>query len=101
MATGKTAFYNKYRRNDFHKAIEYMRTLQTGTHILPSVVYKVHEVLENKVQTAHEDHERRLFQKYIELGSARSVARYYSIPVNHVCNVVTKVRIELKKAAQQ
>jgi hypothetical protein len=42
------------------------------------------------------DHEVRIFNKYVELGSNRKVAEYYAIPVNHVCNITNKVKKELR-----
>lgn len=44
----------------------------------------------------NDEHEARLFDKYVELGSSRAVARYYQIPLNHVCNVVNKIKVELR-----
>ncbi len=102
MATGtKNEFYRKYRKSDFKQAIEYIRVMQQGCIIPPSAVYKAQKVLENKVNNAHEDHEARIFNKYIELGSSRAVAAWYGIPVNHVCNIVAKVKIELKQVINQ
>lgn len=101
MATGTSNdFYRKYRRSDFKQAVEYIRIMQQGCTILPSNVFKAKNILENP-QSMQQDHEARIFNKYIELGSSRSVAAYYGIPINHVCNVVAKVRKELKQVINQ
>lgn len=101
MATSKTSqFYIKYRKSDFKQAVEYIRVMQQGCNILPSGVHKAKNILENP-QSMQQDHEARIFNKYIELGSSRSVAAYYGIPINHVCNVVAKVKKELKQIINQ
>jgi hypothetical protein len=37
----------------------------------------------------------------VELGSARAVAKYYGIPLNHTVNVINKVKKELKCLLQE
>ena len=95
MATSKTSqFYYRYKKSDILKAIEYLELMQPCVKIPTSNVYKA---LNDKTATVEGDHETRIFNKFTELGSARAVARFYGIPVNHVCNVVAKVRQELKQ----
>ncbi len=97
MATSKTSgFYYKYKKSDLTKAVEYLRLSQTGTSIPIKFadVAKIH--LTNKNKDQYEYHEMLLFNRYIELGSCRAVAKYYGIPVNHTCNIVSKVKKELK-----
>lgn len=93
--TTNGAFFYKYKKNDFAKALEYLRSLQ-GQTIPTSYAHIAAGVLQDKNKTVYEDHEARIFNKYIELGSARKVAAYYNIPVNHTCNVISKVKKELK-----
>lgn len=97
MATSKTSqFFYKYKKNDFAKAVEYL-TLTNNKSAIPikyADVAKSH--LENKNKDQYDYHEMLLFNRYIELGSCRSVARFYGIPVNHTCNVIAKVKKELK-----
>ena len=95
MATSKTSpFYYRYKKSDILKAVEYLEYLQPCVKIPTSNVYKA---LNDKTGTVEGDHETRIFNKFTELGSARAVARFYNIPLNHVCNVVAKVRQELKQ----
>lgn len=95
MATSTNSqFYYRYKKKDLLKAIQYMELMQPCKTI---PITKAVEVLNGKTQTKEDDHEARVFKMFVELGSARAVSRYYNIPVNHVCNVVNKVRAELKK----
>lgn len=97
MATSKTSqFYYKYRKSDLLKAVEYLRLNQTLPTIPIQLAEHAKTYLSTKNQTKYEDHETRIFNKYVELGSCRAVARYYGIPVNHACNVIAKVKTELK-----
>lgn len=100
MATSKTSsFYYRYKRKELSQAVEYLR-LQQGCSFLPSDTHFIHKALNDKqLQTKEDDHEVRVFNKFVELGSSRKVASFYGIPVNHVCNVVNKVRAELKSKA--
>ena len=97
MATSKTSpFYYKYKKSDFTKAVEYIRQTQTLPCLPVSMAYIAKEALSKKNNNANEDHEARIFNKYVELGSARAVSRYYDIPFNHVLNVVNKIKLELR-----
>jgi len=97
MATSKTSgFYYKYRKSDLTKAVEYLRANQTLPTIPIRMADQAKDYLSQKNETIYDDHETRIFNKYVELGSCRSVARFYNIPVNHACNVVAKVKTELK-----
>jgi hypothetical protein len=60
------------------------------------LAYEADAILKTKNKDIHDDHEARIFNKYVELGSMRKVASYYRIPLNHVCNVVNKVKSDLK-----
>ena len=99
MATSKnTQFYKTYRRSDLTKAVEYLQSLQQGCIIPLSYAFKASEVICDKAnQDVNSDHEVRIFNKFVELGGIRKVARYYGIPAMHVSEVVTKIRLELKQ----
>jgi hypothetical protein len=97
MATSKTSgFYYKYKKNDILKAVEYLRSTQVLPTLPESLAITAVKHLKQKNQTIYDDHEARLFNKYVELGSCRAVARYYGIPINHCCNIIAKVKTELK-----
>jgi len=96
MATSKTStFYHKYKKSELLEAVKYLRSLQ-GEEIPPSYADKARKVLDSKILDIYEDHERRIFNKYIELGKMRRVARYFNIPHMHVSNIVNKVKKELE-----
>jgi len=99
MATGSNnKFYRMYKRSDLAKAAEYLRLMQHGYEIPYSVAFKASEVICNKqVKDVFSQHEAAIFNKYIELGGVRAVARYYGIPAMHVSKVVRTVRQELKQ----
>ena len=97
MATSKTsAFYYRHKKNDLLKAVEYMRALTTGTDIPITFAHTAKIVIDSKNKDVHDDHEARIFNKFVELGSGRKVAEYYNIPVQHVCKIIKKVKLELK-----
>lgn len=97
MATSKTSqFFYKFKKTDILKAVEYLRINQSLPVIPESLAHKAKDHLQTKNQTIYDDHEVRLFNKYVELGSCRAVAKFYGIPVNHTCNIISKVRAELK-----
>jgi hypothetical protein len=97
MATSTTSpFYYKYKKSDLTKAVEYLRSTQPAPSIPIKFADVAKEHLSNKNKDQHDYHEMLLFNKFIELGSCRSVARYYGIPVNHTCNIISKVKKELK-----
>jgi len=97
LATSKNVdFYKKYKKNDLVKAVEYMSHITSSKAIPESVAVDALNILKNKNKDIYDDHEARIFNKYVELGSGRAVARYYNIPANHVCNIISKVKKELK-----
>lgn len=102
MATSKNSgFYKKFRKSDIVQAVEYLRLQTSGSCIPLSFAYMAQNALNGKNATKHEDHEARIFNKYIELGSCLSVAKYFGIPYNHTRNVVLKVQAELKQILKQ
>ena len=97
MATSKTSgFYRKYRRKDLVEAVHYLHII--NNNIATSDVNILSRVIFDKANIdIYNDHEVRIFNKFVELGSSRKVATYFNIPLNHVCNVVNKVKQELKQ----
>lgn len=103
MATGKSNdFYYRFKRSDLAKAAEYVYLMQDGPMIPVSVAVQARQILAEKTNAAANngdvftDHEVRIFNRYIELGSCRAVAKFYGIPVNHTCNVINKIKKELR-----
>lgn len=97
MATSSTSkFYYKFKKSNLKQHIEYLRAIEPLPIIDENLAIKANDILTNKANTINGDHEVRIFKKYSELKSSRAVARYYNIPVNHVCNIVSKLKSELK-----
>jgi len=97
MAIGKGHKFSKsHKILENIKAIEYINAIKPLPELPISMAYKAESILKSKNKDIHDDHEARIFNKYVELGSARKVASYYRIPINHVCNIVNKVKSELK-----
>jgi len=97
MAIGKGhKFSLSYQYNEMSKAIDYVSAMKPLPELPIHLAYKADDILKQKNKSIHDDHEARIFNKYVELGSARKVASYYRIPINHVCNIVNKVKSELK-----
>lgn len=97
MAIGKGhKFSQSHKILESIKAVEYINATKPLPELPISMAYKAESILKAKNKDIHDDHEARIFNKYVELGSARKVASYYRIPINHVCNIVNKVKSELK-----
>ena len=88
-------FIRTYRKQDIHKAIEYLHSLQ-NKEIKGAKIAERH--LEKKmITTAKDAHESIIFKKYVELKNMKEVATYFNIPHKHVFIVVNKVKKELKE----
>ncbi len=99
MATSSNSrFYYQYKKSDIVKASDYLYSLLPGsTHS----AIEAEKLLAGKESgTLYENHEARIFNKYIELESIQRVADYFGIPFDHVRHVVRSVRAELKKAVR-
>ena len=78
--------------SDLLKAVEYFNS-QLDLPIIPeSLAEEATKALTKNNIDIETDHEIRIFNKYVGLGSNRKVAEYYGIPVNHVCNITNKVK---------
>lgn len=95
MAFSKTSkFYYQFKKNNNDKAIEYLASLQPSPEI-PTA--KAQQYLNEKQNIdAINWHEVAIFRKYVEIGSMRGVARYFDVSVDHIWDVVNKVRNEIK-----
>jgi hypothetical protein len=94
----RSKFYNKFKKNDYEKAIKYFDS-QKGKSISIEKVTLVENILKNKLKGSPMDaHESIIFNKYVELRSCNDVANYFEIPSSHVFAVVKKMKQELKKA---
>jgi len=96
VTSKKSQFYRKYRKSDIKQAQDYVYSLRPLTSIPISVATKAKQYLDRVPADKHEDHEIRIFNRFIELGSRRAVSRYYGIPIDHVCDVVKKVQKDIK-----
>ena len=97
MATSaNSTFFYKYKKCDMLKAVEYLKSLQPA-EILISHAHKAQKVLDSKTADIYQDHERRIFNKFVELGTMRKVAKHFNIPLMHVSKIVNKVKKELIK----
>lgn len=94
----ENSFYKTYKRKDFDKAIEYLRS-QIGNEIPVKASVIAKDVLNAKLDKNPNDaHESIIFNKYVELRSCQKVADYFMIPHVHVFKVVKKTKEELKQA---
>jgi len=99
MATSSTSgFYYKYKKSDLSKAAAYLYTQMPGGSYNAAEAVKALEGKESG--TLYENHEARIFNKYIELESVDKVAEYFGIPFDHVRHVVRSVKAELKKVVR-
>ncbi len=98
MAFSNTSpFYKKFKRDDYEKAIAYMRSQMNLPVLNPKLSKLVNERLLLKYSIDEmEAHEAILFNKYVEVRSCQQVADYYSIPLKHVKDVIRKTKQELK-----
>jgi len=101
MIASKTSpFYKIYRKNNIHEYYEYLR--RASNPGVPDHGPLITRTLDKKQSgTIYESHEATIFKKYAELGSCSKVAEYYAIPMQHVKEVVRKVKDELKEKIKQ
>ena len=88
-------FIRTYRKQDIHKAIEYLKSLQSK-ELKGGIVADRH--LEKKMSKSAKDaHEAIIFRKYVECRNMKEVSKYFNIPHKHVFIVVSNVKKELKE----
>lgn len=91
----------RYKRKELVNAMDYLYTQLNHQEMPISLAYIAKNFINAKNRNIFEDHEARIFNRYVELGSARAVARYYQIPINHCVNIINKVKKELKCLLQE
>ena len=125
MAFSSTsAFYRKFKKKEYEKAINYLKTNYSFIEIknknlfnfedkqefpndqLPHLDFKFADVAQKRLLAMYgEDegkaHEAILFTKYVELRSCKKVSIFYNIPEKHVKDIIRKTKKELKSLCLQ
>lgn len=92
---------SRYKQKELVNAMDYLYTQMNYPEMPISLAVNAKNFINKKNKNIFEDHEARIFNRYVELGSARAVAKYYGIPLNHTVNVINKVKKELKCLLQE
>jgi hypothetical protein len=98
MAFSNTSqFFTKYRKNDYQKAINYLKSqvkLPTLNNNLATIANE--ELIKKFTLDQNKAHEAILFNYYVDVRSCDKVAKYFGLPEKHVKDVIRKVKKELK-----
>jgi hypothetical protein len=98
MAFSNTSqFYTKYRKNDYNKAINYLKSqvkLPTLNNNLATIANE--ELTKKFTLDQNQAHEAILFNHYVDVRSCDKVAKHFGLPEKHVKDVIRKVKKELK-----
>jgi hypothetical protein len=98
MAFSNTSqFYTKYRKNDYNKAINYLKSqvkLPTLNNNLATIANE--ELTKKFTLDQNQAHEAILFNYYVDVRSCDKVAKHFGLPEKHVKDVIRKVKKELK-----
>ena len=99
MAFSSTSqFYKKFRKNDYDKAINYLKSQLKLPELNPKFATLANERLIAKYgEDEMQAHEAILFTKYVEVRSCKKVADYFNIPEKHVKDIIRKTKLELKQ----
>ena len=99
MAFSNTSqFYSKYRKNDYQKAVSYLKSQVKLPTLNSNLATIANEELTKKfTQDQNQAHEAILFNYYVEVRSCDKVAKHFGLPEKHVKDVIRKVKKELKK----
>ncbi len=103
MAFSSTSqFYKKFRKNDYDKAINYLKSQLKLPELNPKFATLANERLIAKYgEDEMQAHEAILFTKYVEVRSCKKVADYFNIPEKHVKDIIRKTKLELKTLCLQ
>lgn len=103
MAFSSTSqFYKKFRKNDYDKAINYLKSQLKLPELNPKFAKIANERLIAKFALDEmQAHEAILFNKYVELRSCKKVSDYFNIPEKHVKDIIRKTKLELKTLCLQ
>jgi hypothetical protein len=98
MAFSSTSqFYKKFRKNDYDKAINYLKSQLKLPELNPKFAKVANARLVAKfAEDEMQAHEAILFNKYVEVRSCKKVADHYNIPEKHVKDIIRKTKLELK-----
>lgn len=98
MAFSSTSqFYKKFRKNDYDKAINYLKSQLKLPELNPKFATLANERLIAKYgEDEMQAHEAILFTKYVEVRSCKKVADYFNIPEKHVKDIIRKTKLELR-----
>ena len=98
MAFSSTSqFYKKFRKNDYDKAINYLKSQLKLPELNPKFANLANERLIAKYgEDEMQAHEAILFTKYVEYRSCKKVADYFNIPEKHVKDIIRKTKLELR-----
>lgn len=98
MAFSNTSqFYSKFRKNDYQKAINYLKSQVKLPTLNNNLAIIANEELAKKFsQDQNQAHEAILFNYYVEVRSCGKVAKHFGLPEKHVKDVIRKVKKELK-----
>lgn len=103
MAFSSTSpFYKKFRKSDYDKALNYMRSQVK----LPELNLNFANIATKRLEDKYKEdelqaHEAILFSKYVEVRSCKKVADFYNIPEKHVKDIIRKTKQELKTLCLQ
>jgi len=99
MAFSSTSqFYKKFRKNDYDKAINYLKSQLKLPELNPKFATLANERLIAKFgEDEMQAHEAILFNKYVEVRSCKKVADHFGIPEKHVKDIIRKTKLELRQ----
>ena len=99
MAFSSTSqFYKKFRKNEYEKAIEYLKSQVKLPELNPKFAQIANQRLIDKYKEDElQAHEAILFNKYVEFRSCKKVAEFYNIPEKHVKDIIRKTKLELRQ----
>lgn len=99
MAFSSTSqFYKKFRKNDFDKALKYLKSQVKLPELNPNFAKLANDRLHAKyAENEMQAHEAILFNKYVEVRSCKKVADHFNIPEKHVKDIIRKTKLELKQ----
>jgi hypothetical protein len=98
MAFSSTSqFYKKFRKNEYEKAIMYLKSQLKLPELNPTFAKIANQRLIDKYgEDEMQAHEAILFNKYVEFRSCKKVAEFYNIPEKHVKDIIRKTKLELR-----
>lgn len=100
--SSNSRFYYKYKKSYHKKQAEYLQSIQQKPTIDLSMANTATIFLNHKQKLSpNDEHEVRIFNTFVQLGTRKAVADFYKIPIRHVITIVNKVKQELKQVCLQ